>query len=147
VSPAAEAPGGVVVYWRPGCPYCMMLRLGLASALVSATWVNIWEDRAAAARVRAITGGDETVPTAVVGTRAMVNPAAREVIAAVRDELPGTRSTAGTRRRWSARLAGFLSRRPRRGAPADAGGLGWPNGTGQRGGRSSGPAPARTPEQ
>jgi glutaredoxin len=65
---AAGAPGGVLVYWRPGCPYCAMLRLGLRSARVPAEWVNIWEDRAAAARVRAITGGDETVPTVVVGT-------------------------------------------------------------------------------
>jgi len=51
----------VLVHWRPGCPYCATLRLGLRSARVPATWVNIWEDRAAAARVRAITGGDETV--------------------------------------------------------------------------------------
>src|SRR5262249_20817094 len=52
VSPAAGGPGGVLVYWRPGCPYCALLRLGLRGARVSATWVNIWEDRAAAARVR-----------------------------------------------------------------------------------------------
>src|SRR6266568_2125515 len=52
VSPAAGAPGGVLVHWRPGCPYCAMLRLGLRSARVPATWVNIGEDRAAAARVR-----------------------------------------------------------------------------------------------
>ena len=42
--------GGALVYWRPGCPYCAMLRLGLRGARVPATWVNIWEDRAAAAR-------------------------------------------------------------------------------------------------
>jgi len=85
-----SAAAAVLVYWRPGCPYCAMLRLGLRSARVPATWVNIWEDRVAAARVRAITGGDETVPSVVVGVRAMVNPSARQVIAAVGGGQPGT---------------------------------------------------------
>ena len=35
------------------------------------------------ARARAITGGDEIVPTVVVGTQAMINPSARQVIAAL----------------------------------------------------------------
>jgi mycoredoxin len=65
------------------CPYCAMPRLRLRSARVAAKWVNIWEDRAAAAQVRAITG-DETVPTVTVGTQTMVNAPARQVIAAVR---------------------------------------------------------------
>jgi mycoredoxin len=66
-----------------------MLRLGLRRSRLPVEEINIWEDRAAAAAVRAITGGDETVPTVVVGTKAMVNPSARQVIAAVRAELPG----------------------------------------------------------
>lgn len=74
--PATGTGGAVLVYWRPGCPFCAMLRLGLRSARVRAEWVNIWEDTAAAARVRAITGGDETVPTVVVGAQAIVNPSA-----------------------------------------------------------------------
>lgn len=117
MNPAA-GPRDVLVYWRPGCPYCMMLRLGLRSARVPAVWVSIWEDRDAAARVRAITGGDETVPTVVVGTRAMVNPSARQVIRAIRDGQPGTGPPAGTRAAaWLARMAGFLGRRPRPGSP------------------------------
>ena len=116
MNPAAGAPC-VLVYWRPGCPYCAMLRLGLLSARVPATWVSIWEDRAAAARVCAITGGDETVPIVVVGTQALVNPSARQVVAAVRDGQPGTRPSAGTRAAaWLAQVAGFLSRRPRLGS-------------------------------
>ena len=115
MSPAAGAPGGVLVYWRPGCPYCATLRLGLRGARMPAEWVNIWEDRAAAARVRAITGGDEIVPTVVVGTRAMVNPSARQVIAAVGDGQHGTRPSAGTwAAAWLARMAGFFGRGPRR---------------------------------
>jgi hypothetical protein len=95
-----------------------MLRLGLRGARVPAEWVNIWEDRAAAARVRAITGGDETVPTVVVGTRAMVNPSARQVIAAVGDGQPGTRPSAGTRAAaLLARMAGLFGRGPRLGSP------------------------------
>jgi mycoredoxin len=106
----------VLVYWRPGCPYCAMLRLGLRSARVPATWVNIWEDRAAAARVRAITGGDETVPTVEVGARAIVNPSARQVAAAVGAGRPGTRPSAGAAARL-ARMAGFFGRGPRPGSP------------------------------
>src|SRR5215469_2275824 len=111
VTPATWTPPAVRVYWRPGCPYCAMLRLGLRAARVPAEWVNIWEDHGAAARVRAITGGDETVPTVVVGTQAMVNPSARQVAAAVRDAQPGALPPGGTRASWLARLAGPLGRR------------------------------------
>lgn len=111
MSPAAGTPPAVRVYWRPGCPYCAVLRLGLRAARVPAEWVNIWEDDGAAARVRAITGGDETVPTVVVGTQAMVNPSARQVVAAARDAQPGTLPPAGARESWLARLAGSVGRR------------------------------------
>ncbi len=76
------------VYWRPGCPYCAKLRLGLRVGRVSAEWVNIWADSSAAADVRRITGGDETVPTVIVGATALVNPSARQVMAAARASLP-----------------------------------------------------------
>lgn len=66
-----------------------MLRLGLRRAGVQADWVNICDDRAAAAQVCAIAGADETLPAVVVGTRAMVNPSARQVVAAVRAGQPG----------------------------------------------------------
>ncbi|MEV4656607.1 hypothetical protein [Micromonospora sp. NPDC049301] len=39
-----------------------------------AHWVDIWQDPAGAAAVRAIAGGNETVPTVVLGDRAVVNP-------------------------------------------------------------------------
>lgn len=109
---ATGAPGVVQVYWRPGCPYCAMLRLGLRRSRLPVEEINIWEDPAAAAAVRAITGGDETVPTVVVGTTAMVNPSARQVIAAVRAELPGIGPAAGAHpASWLARVAGLLTRR------------------------------------
>jgi hypothetical protein len=50
--------------------------------------VNIWNDRAAAAFVRSVASGNETVPTVVVGPHAYVNPAARDVLDAVRRHAP-----------------------------------------------------------
>jgi glutaredoxin-like protein len=112
MTPDAGPPGAVRVYWRPGCPYCAMLRLGLRAARLPAEWVNIWADEAAAAQVRAITGGDETVPTVVAGTQAMVNPSVRQVIAAVHDARPRGHRPAGIRgASWLARMTGFLHRR------------------------------------
>ncbi|MEV6368709.1 glutaredoxin domain-containing protein [Micromonospora musae] len=69
------ADGRSVVYWRPGCTYCLRLRLRLGRAARRAYWVNIWSDPAGAATVREIAGGNETVPTVVLadGT-AVVNP-------------------------------------------------------------------------
>jgi mycoredoxin len=66
--------GRPVVYWRPGCRYCLRLRLRLGRDARRAYWVNIWSDPAGAAAVRAVTGGDETVPTAVVEGRSFINP-------------------------------------------------------------------------
>lgn len=77
---------GIEVLWRPGCPFCIRLRRGLRRRAIATTEINIWEDRGAAERVRAVTGGDETVPTVFVGSVAMVNPSVREVINAVEAE-------------------------------------------------------------
>lgn len=42
--------------------------------------VNIWDDPDAAATVRSIANGNETVPTVVIGgTKGMVNPSAKDV--------------------------------------------------------------------
>jgi mycoredoxin len=86
---SATGSGKVRLYWRPGCPFCMTLRWRLRRLGIEAEEINIWEDAEAAAVVRRITGGNETVPTVVVGDRAMVNPSGR----AVRDAL--ARSKAG----------------------------------------------------
>ncbi|WP_344238851.1 glutaredoxin domain-containing protein [Actinocorallia libanotica] len=66
--------GRPIVYWRPGCQYCLRLRLRLGRTARRAHWVDIWRDPEGAADVRAVTGGDETVPTAVVAGRPHVNP-------------------------------------------------------------------------
>ena len=69
----------VVVYWRPGCPYCAHLRWGLRRMNVASEELNIWSDPSAAAFVRSVNGGDETVPTVVVGDMTMLNPTPRQV--------------------------------------------------------------------
>jgi len=70
----------VTVYWRPGCPYCSRLRRDLHRLGLPVTEVNIWEDPAGSAIVRSAAGGNETVPTVIVGSTALVNPSAKAVV-------------------------------------------------------------------
>ena len=88
----------VEFYWRPGCPFCFALRRPLRRSGLPVREVNIWEDDRAAARVRAATGGDETVPTVFVGDRALVNPSMRQVRAAVDEHAPQLAEKAGAPR-------------------------------------------------
>jgi glutaredoxin len=69
----------VEVFWRPGCPFCLVLRTGLVLRGVRPTWRNIWEDLEAAAFVRAHNQGNETVPTVRIGSTVLTNPSARTV--------------------------------------------------------------------
>lgn len=81
----SEKAGGtevVEVYWRPGCPFCLALMGPLRRSGLPLQEINIWEDPAAAARVRSVAGGNETVPTVFVGDQAMVNPTVRQVLTA-----------------------------------------------------------------
>ncbi|MFD3839155.1 glutaredoxin domain-containing protein [Streptomyces sp. NPDC058642] len=66
--------GRPVVFWRPGCTYCMRLRIRLGRSARRLHWVNIWRDPAGAAEVRAANNGNETVPTVVVAGRPHTNP-------------------------------------------------------------------------
>ncbi len=72
----------ITVYWRPGCPFCMVLKGSLARAGVATTRVNIWDHPEAAAVVRRAAQGNETVPTVEVDGRFLVNPSAKQVMAA-----------------------------------------------------------------
>lgn len=74
----------VTFYWRPGCGFCVMLRQRLESAGVHLDARNIWEDGDAAAFVRSVARGNETVPTVVVAGQAMVNPSADRVLSLLR---------------------------------------------------------------
>ncbi|MFI8291645.1 hypothetical protein EAO71_03855 [Streptomyces sp. ms191] len=66
--------GRPVVYWRPGCAYCLRLRIRLGRRARRLHWVDIWRDPAGAAVVRAANDGNETVPTVVVAGRPHTNP-------------------------------------------------------------------------
>ncbi|MFD9453208.1 glutaredoxin domain-containing protein [Streptomyces sp. NPDC059985] len=66
--------GRPVVFWRPGCTYCIRLRIRLGRDARRLHWVNIWRDPAAAEAVRAANNGNETVPTVVVAGRPHTNP-------------------------------------------------------------------------
>lgn len=76
---AIADPYEIVVYTRPGCPYCLTLRIGLRRAGLIFREINIWEDPEAAAFVRSVANGNETVPTVAIGGVSMVNPSARRV--------------------------------------------------------------------
>lgn len=86
---------GVVIYWRPMCAYCMMLWLRLRFTRLRYTAVNIWKDPDAAAFVRSVADGNETVPTVTVAGKPMVNPSARQLLDAVRTHAPHLLGPAG----------------------------------------------------
>lgn len=70
----AQETGAPLVYWRPGCSYCLRLRMALGRAGTRAVWVDVTRDPAASDRVRAANRGNETVPTVFVGDTAATNP-------------------------------------------------------------------------
>ena len=78
----------VIVYWRPGCPYCSSLFRQLDQLGVQYRRVDIWSDPDAAAVVRSFARGNETVPTVVIGDLGLVNPPGSEVFALARERAP-----------------------------------------------------------
>lgn len=96
--PECQGVAPVTVFLRPGCPFCAVLLLGLARAGLAFHRVDIWQQPEAAAWVRSVANGNETVPTvhvAATGTPgaeitaatassvALVNPSIHELVAAV----------------------------------------------------------------
>jgi len=75
-------------YWRQGCGFCMSLDRGLTKAGIPMVKKNIWEDPMHADAVRSVANGNETVPTVIVGSTALVNPRVGQVLAALREEAP-----------------------------------------------------------
>ncbi|GAA2954503.1 glutaredoxin domain-containing protein [Streptomyces enissocaesilis] len=82
---------GVVVYWRPLCTYCLKLFLWLPFTRLRYTRVNIWKNPDAAAFVRSVADGNETVPTVTVAGRPLVNPSRKQLLEAVAAYAPHTR--------------------------------------------------------
>lgn len=79
---AGSAPE-VEFYWRPGCGFCARLAGNLQRLGVEFSEHNIWESAEAAAFVRSVARGNETVPTVRIGNVALVNPSPDEVVAAI----------------------------------------------------------------
>lgn len=75
----ADADHDIVMYARPGCPFCSLLRADLAAAGMTFRERDIWQDREAAAAVRAVANGNETVPTINIGDVWLVNPTVEEI--------------------------------------------------------------------
>ncbi|MDQ0988834.1 glutaredoxin domain-containing protein [Streptomyces sp. V3I7] len=75
----SAADGRPIVFWRPGCQYCLRLRIHLGRDAHRLHWVDIWRDPDGAATVRAANDGYETVPTVVAAGRPHTNPAPERV--------------------------------------------------------------------
>ena len=108
VIPLPEGLGGdaaVTVLWRPGCPFCALLLRRLERTGLAFGRVDIWEHPEAAAWVRSVADGNETVPTVRVAgdaperAVALVNPSATQVLDVLGriapDELPSTAPRSG----------------------------------------------------
>ena len=127
VPPLPEGLGGdaaVTVLWRPGCPFCALLLRGLARNGLRFDRIDIWDEPAAAAWLRVVADGNETVPTVHIGggdpdaAVALVNPSVTQVLAAVDrvapSALPGTPRPSG----FARILGGVRGRRDRDRGPA-----------------------------
>lgn len=85
----ADDTADVVIHWRPGCGFCSSLLRGVEKTPLRYDTVNIWEDEEAAAFVRSVADGNETVPTVRVGGVALVNPTAGQLLQAAAEHAPG----------------------------------------------------------
>lgn len=79
----ARAERGVAVYWRPGCPFCVRLRIAVRKQRAQIAWVDIWQDDAGRAYVAGVNDGNETVPTVVIDGTPHTNPSPGVVKAAL----------------------------------------------------------------
>ena len=70
----ARARGVPLILWKPGCTYCIRLRLALGRVGSRAVWVDIWADEDAAAATRELNDGNETTPTVITSDGAQTNP-------------------------------------------------------------------------
>lgn len=68
-----------VVYFKPGCPFGIRLRIALTLHRVPHRSVRFRDDEDGAARVRDVNRGNEVSPTVRIGDRWLTNPGWREV--------------------------------------------------------------------
>ncbi len=92
-------------YWRPGCGFCMSLDRNLGRYDLPLEKRNIWDDPDAAAFVRSVAGGNETVPTVRIGDVSLVNPSADQVLTVLSEQ-----GSALVPKDWEPRQGGVLGR-------------------------------------
>jgi len=83
-----SGPEQIDLYWRPGCGFCSILRRQLDKLGIERVEHDIWADPADAAVVRRHAGGNETVPTVVIGEIGLVNPSATAVVEVLAEHAP-----------------------------------------------------------
>ena len=76
-----------IVYYRPGCPFGIKLRIALTLHQVPHTTVRFRDDEEGAARVRAVNDGNEISPTVYVSGEWLTNPSWRDVVSARSEQL------------------------------------------------------------
>lgn len=75
----------VIVYWRPGCSYCIRLLWRIDRGVRDDVhWVNIWQDDEAAAFVASLHDGDQVTPTAITGSGRQLSATADAIVSYVR---------------------------------------------------------------
>ncbi len=84
-APTAEA---IQFFTRPGCAVSASLARRLRKLDFPVEYHDIWDDPAAAAFVRSVARGYETVPTVVVGDVVLVAPGMRRLIRAAQEHAP-----------------------------------------------------------
>ena len=87
--PVERENDAVDFYTRPGCGFSARLHRGLDHRGVPMRLHDIWADPEAAATVRSVARGYETVPTIGFGGEFLVNPGVAEVVALVNRHAPG----------------------------------------------------------
>src|SRR5690349_6876395 len=90
---------GLAVYRRDHCGYCWKLERALRAAGVEYDRRDIYADPEAAAFVRSVNDGNETVPTVVLDGTVMTNPKPADLLRALGVESPGWRERLGSRGR------------------------------------------------
>lgn len=73
----------VTMYSTTWCGHCRRLKRALAEEGVDFREVDLDDDPTHDRRIIAATGGYRTVPTVEVGNRLLVNPTAKQVLAAL----------------------------------------------------------------
>ena len=85
---AVEQPDAIQFFTRAGCAISAHLARRLDRLGFPLEYHDIWSDASAAAFVRSVARGNETVPTLVVGSTVLVAPSVRRVVAVAAEEVP-----------------------------------------------------------